>query len=214
MTIKDFAYAPAPRDHTTHPHGFRVLCMIEQLFEGIAFAAASRGMRFAVQPQHPADDLRGRFRNSSVVFRDFRGEEFLQVPLFQCLVDLIAQNPEYRLVRDRANITSTLQLHAILDQFTRTHAGSHYAGCGLIFTQLDSLMRQILKTAHIYCVGQISLWPLAVAKDDRDRDMALITLVLRDELELDCTYDYQITLIWNGPMRFERLYEQALYGDR
>jgi hypothetical protein len=211
---KDFAYHPAPRTYLTHPHGVRIVGLIEQMFGGIANAASSRGIRFHITPCGPEVLSLGRHRNSAVIFRQhFDNDQFVQVPLLHLIVDLVHRNPERRVVRNRGCLAATHRLAGQLDQYSYAHRGGMYDGCGLLFNDLDQLIRQILRTASHYCVGQIELWPMAVAGTDQDRDMAVMNFVLRDELETDGDYDYQITLVWNGPMRFNKIYAAMLNGQ-
>lgn len=205
-------YSPPlpPRTHLTHPHGVQVHQMIDQMFSGIARAAGERGMRFHCTPE--VSDTPGRQRDTSVVYRQQFVHGTIQVPLLQCLIDLTHQHPERKAAQHHSELHSTSALLTQLDQFTQTHRGSIYGGCGLLFDELAKLFRSLLQTAGRRCVGRLCMWPQTVPGDDRDRDMAMASLVLRDELEENAEYDYQITLIWNGPDRFQRLLFRALDG--
>lgn len=211
---KDFNYSPAPRTHLTHPHGVRVFQMIDQMFSGIARAAGERGIRFHCVPTIDQVESPGRQRDTSLVYRQQFTQGTIQVPLLQCVIDLTLGHGERKAVRDLSRLLQMPTLLTQLDQFTQTHYGSMYGGCGLQFNEIAKLFRAMLKTAGYHCVGQVHLWPMAVPGDDRDRDMTVVNLVLKDELDSEAAYDYQITLIWNGPDRFQKLLFAALNGEQ
>lgn len=209
---KDFNYAAAPRTHMSHPHGVRVFQMIDQMFAGIARAAGDRGIRFHVVP-NAATDAPGRQRNTGLIYRQHFTTGIVQVPLVQCVIDLTLEHPDRQAVAHVSQLLPMPLLLEHMDQFTRAHFGSLYGGCGLQFNEIAKLLRALLKTAGYHCLGKIELWPLAVPGTEQDRDMALIHLVLKDELDGETAYDYQITLIWNGPDRFQKMLFQALRGE-
>lgn len=204
----NFVYPAPVKSHLGHPHGVRVFQMIDKVFTGIADAAKPRGIRFVCHPLD-ANDPPTLVRNTGIVYRWLENNEMQQVPLLQCVIDLVRAQPARAAIRHPAHAQELSLVLDTLDQFSTAHKGSLYEGPNLRYDEVDHVMRSILKTAGYHCLGQICMWPMNVPGDDRDRDMAVINLVLKDEFTdefgyLD-VYDYQITLIWNGPGRFSRL---------
>lgn len=212
--MKDFNYAPAPRTHLTHPHGVRVFQMVDQMFANIARAASERDIRFHCVPDPSICGVPGRQRDTSLVYRRQFPVGLVQVPLLECSIDLTLGHPERKAVRDVAQLKQHPSMVLELDQFTQAHYGSVYGGCGIQFNDLAKLVRTMVRVAGLHCVGSVQVAPASIAGNDRDRDLAVVTLVLKDELSDGAVYDYQITLTWNGPDRFQKLLFSSLSGQQ
>lgn len=214
MQSKDLVSAKPARTHMTHPHGVRVFMLLEEMMAGIAKAAASRNMVFHVTPSRE-QTVPGRYRDSWLVWRQHTPQGVVQIPLFECIVELTQDHPERKAVRSPLNLRSVSQAQGLLSEFTDAHLNHVYGGCGLVFNELEQIMRKVVAITECYCMVQVAKLPHEAEPDEQLRNMAVLTFVLKDELYNEAgiiqPYDYQITFIWNGPMRWRRLLEQA-YG--
>lgn len=198
-----------PRGHLTHPHAagvFQAGVRTCQVLSDLAPQRLSIQMLVGPFPNRP--DL---LRTNWVAFNELPGLSQGGLPLFSCDVSLTSRKPELRRIGPGEH-RPIRQCIAALTEFGQKDRNQYYPLATLPFNAVLFVWLNQLARLHEHCWGKVSYGMPGVASNDPRFDVYYATLILKDELDEEGSYDYQAGMALMGPQAME-CYIGQLHGS-